>query len=131
MENAELLLPKARQEVSDEVIARIPDFRGALRLCKEISGLTDQQIAAELKIEAAQWSRIWTAQAHFPPEKIPQLMDLCGNWVPLRWLATYYGQDIRPKKTTLERELEVERQKTARLESEMAAIVKFMKEVRP
>ena len=119
---------KANQDVSDEVISKIPDFKAALKMCKDISGLTDQYVCGELKIEPAQWSRIWSGQAHFPSEKIPCLMDLCGNWVPLRWLAMRYGQELKPTKTTLERELEAERLKNEKLSIEMEAIKNFMRE---
>ena len=70
MENGELMLTRSNQELSDEMIAKIPDFKAALKVCKEISGLTDQQICGELKMEPAQWSRIWSGQAHFPSEKV-------------------------------------------------------------
>jgi hypothetical protein len=67
IKNGELMLVNAKQDVSDEVLSKIPDFKAALKLCKEISGLNDQQICASLGIEPAQWSRIWSGQAHFPP----------------------------------------------------------------
>ncbi len=130
IENGELMLVNAKQDLSDEIIARISDFKAALKICKEISGLTDQQICAELKIEPAQWSRIWSGQAHFPSEKIPCLMDLCGNWVPLRWLAMHYGQELRPTKTTLERENDKLRAELEKQHIEMEAIKKFFKEVK-
>lgn len=129
-ENGELMLRNAKQEVSKEVITRIPDFKAALKMCKEISGLTDQQICGELKIEPAQWSCIWSGQAHFPSEKIPCLMDLCGNWVPLVWLAWKYGQELRPTKTTLERENDNLREELEKKRIEMDAIKKFFKEVK-
>jgi hypothetical protein len=122
MQNGELMLISAKQDVSDEVLSKIPDFKAALKLCKEISGLNDQQICAELRIEPAQWSRIWSGGAHFPSEKIPCLMDLCGNWVPLRWLAMKYGQELKPTKSTLERENDELREQLEKQRIEMEAV---------
>lgn len=129
-ENGDLLLTSAKQDVSKEVIASLPDFKAALKLCKEISGLSDKQICGELNVEPAQWSRIWMGQAHFPPEKITCLMDLCGNWVPLRWLAMRYGQELKPTKTTLERENDKLRAELEKQHIEIEAIKKFFKEVK-
>jgi len=69
-------------------------------------------------------------QAHFPPEKITCLMDLCGNWVPLRWLAMRYGQELKPTKTTLERENDKLRAELEKQHIEIEAIKKFFKEVK-
>lgn len=124
------MLVNVKQDVSDEVISKIKDFKAALKLCKEISGLNDQQIAGELKIEPAQWSRIWSGSAHFPSEKIPCLMDLCGNQVPLRWLAMCYGYELKPTKTTLERENDKLKAELEKQQAEMEAIKKFIKEVK-
>ncbi len=130
MENGELILRKANQDVSDEVIKKIPDFKAALKFCKDISGLNDQQISDRLKIDPGQWSRMWSGTAHFPPEKIPCLMDLCGNWVPLRWLAMHYGQELKPLKSTLEIENEALRVALEAKEQEMEAIKKFVRETK-
>jgi len=130
MKNGELMLMNAKQNVSMEVIAKIPDFKAALKLCKDISGLTDQQVCGELNIDPAQWSRIWSGSAHFPSEKIPCLMDLCGNWVPLQWLAMRYGQELKPTKTTLERERDALNEELEKSRIEMNAIKRFFKEVR-
>ncbi|PKN36709.1 MAG: hypothetical protein CVU62_13325 [Deltaproteobacteria bacterium HGW-Deltaproteobacteria-2] len=130
LKNGELMLVNAKQDVSNEVLSKIPDFKAALKLCKEISGLNDQQLCAALRIEPAQWSRIWSGQAHFPPEKVTCLMDLCGNWVPLRWLAMNYGQELKPTKTTLERENDELKAELEKKNHEMETIKNFLKEVK-
>lgn len=124
------MLVSTKQDVADEIISKIKDFKAALKLCKEISGLNDQQIAGELKIEPAQWSRIWSGSAHFPSEKIPCLMDLCGNQVPLRWLAMHYGYELKPTKTALEQENDKLKAELEMQRMEMDAIKKFIKEVK-
>jgi hypothetical protein len=130
MENTELLLRRAKQDVSEEVITKLPNFKAALKLCKDISGLNDQQVSQELGIDPAQWSRIWSGQAHFPPEKIPCLMDLCGNIVPLRWLALRYGYELRPLKSQTELENEALRAELTQIKIEFDAVKKFMQEIK-
>lgn len=130
MENAQLLLRRAKQDVSAEVIEKLPNFKASLKLCKEISGVNDQQVCQELGIDPAQWSRIWSGQAHFPPEKIPAYMDLCGNIVPLRWLAWKYGYELKPLQSQVERENDQLRAELEQKRIEMAAINKFMAEIR-
>lgn len=130
LKNGELMLVNAKQDVADEVLAKVPDFKAALKLCVDISGLTASQVCGEIGIEPAQWSRIWSGQAHFPPEKVTCLMDLCGNWVPLRWLAMKYGQELKPTKTTLERENDELKAALEKKNHEMETIKNFLKEVK-
>ena len=130
MENGQLLLRKARQDVSQEVIEKLPNFKAALKLCKDISGLNDQQVSGELGIDPAQWSRMWGTTGHFPPEKVTCLMDVCGNIVPLRWLALKYGYELRPLKSQVELENEQLRAALAQKEAEYEAVKKFMSEIK-
>ena len=130
MENGELMLTGAKQDISDELISKIPNFKAALKMCKDVSGLNDQQVAGELGIEIAQFSRIWSGQAHFPTEKIPCLMDLCGNEVPLQWLATTRGYELKPTKSSLERENDQLRAELEKRERDMETIKNFLKEVK-
>ncbi|OPY13670.1 MAG: hypothetical protein A4E66_00672 [Syntrophus sp. PtaB.Bin001] len=130
MENGELMLVSSKQDVSDEIIAKLPNFKAALKLCKDISGLNDQQVCMALNMDPAQWSRIWTDKAHFPSEKIPCLMDICGNEVPLKWLAMKRGYELKPTQTVLERENDHLRDELEKLKIEMNAVKKFMREIR-
>ena len=65
-----------------------------------------------------------------PIGKGPCLMRLCGNWVPLRWLAMHFGQELKPTKTTLERENDDLREQLERQRIEMEAVKKFIREVK-
>ncbi len=131
MQQTQLLLSnRVSKDISDEVILKCPDFLEALRLCKSISGLTDLQLAQELEIEQAHWSRIWSGQAHFPPKKIPKFMDLCGNEVPLRWMSLTRGYELRRMKSQVEIENETLRSQLEQERTELAAIKKFMAEIR-
>lgn len=44
------------------------------------------EIAARLEINRGHWSKILKGNAHFPLQKLPILMSLCGNTIPLQWL---------------------------------------------
>lgn len=81
-------------------------FKEALRLCKSVSGFGDKGLALELDVDLGQWSRIWSGTAHFPENKIEPFMILCGNLIPLRWLALKFGFELRPLKSSLEIDLE-------------------------
>lgn len=130
MQTKELLLRKnPKEDISDDLLLKCPSFKESLKLCKTFSGLDDKQLCMELGIDPGQWSRIWSGNAHFPDEKITAFMDLCGNIIPLRWLALHYGYELKPLKTALELENEVLKEKLAEKEKEMEVIKKWMKEV--
>ncbi len=130
MQKELLFRSNPKQDISDEVIVKLPTFKDALRLSKSISGLDDKQLCIELDIDPGQWSRIWSNGAHFPNEKLTQFMDLCGNLVPLRWLALKYGFELKPLKSTLEIENEKLRAALEQKEREMDVIKDFLKEVK-
>jgi len=122
-----MLRGNQKRDVSDDVIRRLPTFKDALRLTKDVSGLNDQQIAQELGIDPAQWSRIWTAKGHFPPEKLTEYMDICENIIPLRWLALHYGFELRPILSIVEIERDELRIENAQLKRDMATITSFLR----
>lgn len=115
------------ESVEDGVIAKQQDFLSSIRLCISSSGLNDNQVAMELEIQEAQFSRILKGQAHFPPNKLEELMDVCGNEVPLRWLAMHRGYGLNKLKSRLESELEEEKQKNAELELKLQHFEEFQK----
>ena len=130
MENLELPLRNKNQEVPDDIVFKLPDFQSALKMCKDISGLDDKFICAEIGIDPGQWSRIWSGQANFPHNKLNCFMNVCGNEIPLRWLNFSRGYEMRPMKTTLEKENDALRIQLERQQIEIDAIKKFMKEVK-
>lgn len=103
-------LPLARKpatiEVSMELIKRQKTFINAIALCTQLSGLDDKEIYITLEIDAGHWSRIVKGDAHFPVNKIDDLMTLCGNEAPLKWLAFKRGYGLQLLKTEAERRIE-------------------------
>lgn len=67
----------------------------AVHLCIQMSrGLKHYALADALGIDRGHWTRMMTGHAHFPLNKLSDLMARCGNYAPLQWLAIDNGQDI-------------------------------------
>ena len=83
----------------------------AIHLCIHLSKLPHYAIAQRLGIDKGHWTRMMQAQAHFPTNKLAPLMELCGNYAPMQWLAMSTGfelfEDAKHKRVAeLRRELE-------------------------
>jgi len=89
-----------------ELIRRQKSFINAIALCTQLSGLDDKEIYMTLGIDAGHWSRIVKGDAHFPVNMIDELMTLCGNEAPLKWLANKRGYSLQLLKTEAERRIE-------------------------
>lgn len=127
------LLPSARPtggDVSDEIVYRQATFHAALKLCMDVSGLNDQQIADQIDLDAAQMSRIKKGDMHFPPNKLMDLMDACGNEIPLRWLAMRRGYDLKQKLSAVELENHKLRAELAERQKELEIVKRFVRETR-
>lgn len=92
--------------VSVDLVVRQKTLSGAIALCVQASGLDDKEVYLELEIDAGHWSRIMKGGAYFPLDKLNQLMDLCGNEVPLQWLAHSRGYGLVLLKSEAERRAE-------------------------
>ena len=101
-----LVRKPAHVEVSMELIRRQKLFINAIALCTQLSGLDDKEIYMTLGVDAGHWSRIVKGDAHFPVNKIDELMTLCGNEAPLKWLANKRGYSLQLLKTEAERRIE-------------------------
>ena len=117
-------------DITDESILKQPNFHAALMLCARESGLVDKQIYGPLGLNAAQWSRIVHKHMHFPPDLVPQFMDICGNQIPLRWLAMTHGYDLKRKQLQIEQENQDLRQEVADLKRDKQTILEFAKNLR-
>lgn len=120
---------KPAGDVSDEVIARLPNKRAALLLCMQVSGREDVDICARLDLDPAQLSRFRAGKAHFPTDKENLLMDFCENEIPLRWAAWTRGYELKRRLSEVEAENEALKFKVAELMRERETIETFMKAI--
>lgn len=90
------MLGEARKPevVEDELIARCQSMLDAIHLCIHLSRLTHDRINDVLGIDNGHWTRMMQGRAHFPPNKIQPLMELCGNLAPLQYLMALNGLRI-------------------------------------
>lgn len=81
-----------------EIIKEIQTLSEAIKFCIRLSGLTHKQVYLELGLDPAQWSRIINNNgAHFPTDKLLNLMQICGNKIPLQWLAYKVEWDMNDR----------------------------------
>jgi len=86
------------------------DLLDAIHLCIHLSRLPHYAIAEKLGIDRGHWTRMMQGQAHFPTRKMKMLMEVCGNYAPMQYLAQSTGfelfEDAKAKrKEELRREL--------------------------
>lgn len=82
----------------------------AIALCVQLSGLDDKEVYLTLGIDAGHWSRILKGDAHFPVNKLNDLMDICGNEAPLIWLSYSRGYALVLLQSEAERRAEMAEQ---------------------
>lgn len=86
-----------------DLIYKQPSFGKAIALCVQVSGLDDKEVYLPLDIDAGHWSRIMKGDAHFPVNKLGDLMDICGNEAPLIWWAHSRGYGLIVLKSEAEK----------------------------
>lgn len=116
--------------VDPATVALQPSLVAAINLCMNLSGLVDGEISGALGIDAGNFSRMRRGIAAFPPEQLEQLMQLCGNQVPLMWLADRCGYDLKPKRSALEQQIEDLKAELAERDRDLAVIKRFVQETR-
>lgn len=122
------------EDVTDELILkRCKNLRDAIKLCRDCSPLSDDEILYEIekktgrKLQKSHFSEAingWSGR-NFPPELIQTLEDVCGNWIPTRYMALSRNQELRPKKEAWELENERLRQALADKEKELEIIKRW------
>lgn len=102
-----LRLRRSDQALDERMVIAQPTLLGAIKLCVSVAGFeSDKQVYGSLDIDPGHWTRITRGEAHFPVDKLPALMDLCGNEAPLMWLTHSRGYDVgslRKRESDLER----------------------------
>lgn len=118
------------ETVSDDIIAALPSMTAAINKCVEVAGFQPKTICIELEIDPGHFTRMQSGQAHFPQDKIAPLMDLCGNEIPLRWLALSRGKGLVILKSALELENEQLRAALESQQQKLETITEFMRQVK-
>lgn len=91
--------------VEQKLLRQCETMLQAIHLCIHLSKIKkNYAIADSLGIDRGHWTRIMHGTAHFPTNKITDLMLLCGNYAPLQWLAIAAGQEIAINQRELRRQ---------------------------
>lgn len=126
-----LRLKRADQRIDPAIVTAQPSMLGAIKLCVSAAGFeSDKQVYGELGIDAGHWSRITRGDAHFPVDKLPELMRLCGNEAPLVWLVNacgYAPASLRKRETETERALRAARERVAALENDKRVLIEALR----
>jgi hypothetical protein len=101
-------------EIDGALVAQCESMLDAIHLCIYLSRLPNEVICKRLGIDKGHWSRMLQSQAHFPPNQLIPLMNLCGNYVPLQWLSMSCGFLL--KLDDKQAEIEALRARLAKLE---------------
>lgn len=114
------------QSVSVDVIAAQKDQVSANRLCFQASGKEDKQVYMALGIDKGQWSRIIDGgSAHFPPNLYQQFMTICGNEIPLIYMALKRGYGLVQLRDAKDRKIAELEAKNAELQKEIETLAKY------
>lgn len=106
-------------DVAPREIARKQSLGGAIELCAEAAGYAlDKQLASDLGVDKAQFSRWTTGTEGVVWPKLRMLMDKCGNDAPVLWMLHARGYDLHSVRRL---ETETERD-NRRLREENAAL---------
>lgn len=80
--------------VRDELLNSCESLLDAIHLCIQVGRLPHYAVARKLGIDKGHFARMMQGQAHFPTNKMHQLMQICGNFAPLQWLAAQSGMQV-------------------------------------
>src|SRR5690554_2026577 len=89
--------------VPDDLLRVCKTRLDAIRLCVQLSNLSNEYICEQLGIDKGHWTRMMQGRANFPDTKSVELMQLCGNYAPMQFEAMKFGFEL--KRNDLAREL--------------------------
>jgi hypothetical protein len=123
-------LPLARAvewvDLPVETVMKQKTFMGAVNLCITESGLEDKEIYLALGIDSGHFSNIRKGVGHFPPNKLDDLCNLCGNDAPLIWWATKRGFGLVLLKSEAERRAEEAERRAKEAEEKLRFLTQVM-----
>jgi plasmid maintenance system antidote protein VapI len=98
------------QKVDPILLTTCGNLLQAIHLCIHLSHLPHWKIAEKLGIDKGNWSRMMQGQSNFSTNRLPELMNIAGNYAPLQWLAMHCQfelfEDVSARRRDeLEREL--------------------------
>lgn len=85
---------RAPRMADEELVRKQPSQRAAIALCIALSGLSNETICERLGIDPGHFSRISKGRGNMDPNKLAGLMELCGNYAPLQWMAWKSGLSL-------------------------------------
>lgn len=119
---------RASSPVDSAYLLTLPSLRRAIRYSISLADLEPKEVFEPLEIDKASWSRIENGSMEFPAGKLNRLRLVVGNDAVHRWLAHEAGFDLRPLKSALQEQLDLERAENARLRQENETIKNFVRE---
>lgn len=109
-----LAVTKAPVMVDSKLIRACTDGLQAIRLCIQMSGLSQETVGEQLRIDKGHLTRIMQGRAYFPDAKRKDLMLLCGNYAPVQFDAWALGLELRePSNEARIKELQAEIERLA------------------
>ena len=113
---------KPMEDVDISLLAICEDMEDAILLCVTLSRRQYGQIAHDLDMKPSHFTKCLGKQyrEHFPPNKIPALQRVCGNWAVRSW------QNLDAEGGAME-ELKAIREERERLEEIEQRIVEGLK----
>lgn len=104
--------------VSIAEIERQKSLGAAITLCHTAAGYETKEVQAELKFDKGQFSRWASGDEGIVWPKLRRLMDFCGNYAPVVWMASDCNFDpnsLRRRESAIERENRLLREENAAL----------------
>ena len=126
-------------EVSIQEVTREKTFGGSIALCARAAALEGKQVQDAVKtsegkaVDKAAWSRSIDGGEGVEWSKLIQIMDLCGNDAPLRWMLHARGYDLsslRKRETETERALRIANERITQLEQEREVERRLFRDLR-
>lgn len=112
--------------VTPAEVSRKKSLGGSIELCAEAAGFSlDKELQLALGVDKAQFSRWQSGAEGITWPKLRRLMDHCGNFAPVLWMAHDCGYDLHAMRL---RESETERE-NRELREENAALRRALRAV--